>query len=170
MVSIEPITPALTETFRQVRLSALQESPAAFGSTYAEESKLSNGEWQRRAEQCSGDKSVGYIAADGAQPCGIVACFIDSDALTAAHLVSMWVAPTYRSQGVGQLLVRNIFEWAEAHHVRTLILTVTSSNDRAIRFYERLGFVKTGNTEPYPNDPALFEYEMIYTFKDIQRC
>jgi len=27
-------------------------------------------------------------------------------------------------------------------------------------FYERLGFIRTGRTEPYPNDPALIEYEM----------
>ena len=37
---------------------------------------------------------------------------------------------------------------------------VTSSNDAAIRFYERLGFAKTGRVQPYPNDGALVEYEM----------
>jgi len=41
-----------------------------------------------------------------------------------------------------------------------LLLMVTSNNDPAIRFYERLGFTKTGRTEPYPNDPNIFEYEM----------
>jgi ribosomal protein S18 acetylase RimI-like enzyme len=45
--------------------------------------------------------------------------------------------------------------------VYELILTVTSVNHGAIRFYERLGFRKTGKTEPYPNDPAIFEYEML---------
>ncbi|KAI9129645.1 N-acetyltransferase [Acaryochloris sp. CCMEE 5410] len=170
MVSIEPITPASTVTFREVRLSALRESPSAFGSTYAEELKLSDVEWQQRAERCSGDNSVGYLAIDSGQPCGIVACFLHPEDLTSAHLASMWVTPNYRSKGVGQLLVRTVFKWIEAHHVITLILTVTSSNDRAIRFYERLGFVKTGNIEPYPNDPALFEYEMVRFFKDIQEC
>jgi len=38
---------------------------------------------------------------------------------------------------------------------------VTSNNERAIRFYERLGFAKTGRTEPYPNDLAIIEYEML---------
>jgi ribosomal protein S18 acetylase RimI-like enzyme len=37
---------------------------------------------------------------------------------------------------------------------------VTSRNDAAMRFYERLGFKRTGRTEPYPDDPALVEYEM----------
>ena len=37
---------------------------------------------------------------------------------------------------------------------------VTSANLAAISFYQRLGFIRTGRTEPYPNDPAIFEYEM----------
>jgi hypothetical protein len=28
-------------------------------------------------------------------------------------------------------------------------------------FYRRLGFEGTGRTEPYPNDPAVVEYEMV---------
>ena len=59
MVSIEPITAASTVTFREVRLSALKDSPTAFGSTYVEELKLSDVEWQQRAERCSGVNS-GY--------------------------------------------------------------------------------------------------------------
>ena len=167
MVSIEPITAASTVTFREVRLSALKDSPTAFGSTYVEELKLSDVEWQQRAERCSGDNSAGYLAIDGGQPCGIVACFLNPEELATAHLASMWVAPPYRRQGVGQLLLRTVFEWVEAHHVSKLFLMVTSNNDRAIRFYEHLGFMKTGNTEPYPNNPALFEYEMVRFFKDI---
>jgi ribosomal protein S18 acetylase RimI-like enzyme len=42
-----------------------------------------------------------------------------------------------------------------------LWLMVTSVNPGATRFYQRLGFCKTGKTEPYPNDPAIFEYEMM---------
>jgi ribosomal protein S18 acetylase RimI-like enzyme len=41
-----------------------------------------------------------------------------------------------------------------------LQLMVTSINEPAIGFYERLGFTRTGRTEPYPNDPTVIEYEM----------
>jgi ribosomal protein S18 acetylase RimI-like enzyme len=41
-----------------------------------------------------------------------------------------------------------------------LKLMVTSSNQPAIQFYERLGFTMTGRVQPYPNDPGLSEYEM----------
>jgi ribosomal protein S18 acetylase RimI-like enzyme len=43
---------------------------------------------------------------------------------------------------------------------RALQLMVTSNNEPATRFYERLGFTRTGRTEPYPNDPVVIEYEM----------
>ena len=38
---------------------------------------------------------------------------------------------------------------------------VTSNNDTAITFYRSLGFSFTGRSVPYPNDPDLFEREMM---------
>jgi len=72
----------------------------------------------------------------------------------------MWTAPTHRQRGVGQLLVDQILVWARARGVCSLQLMVTSNNEPAMRFYQRLGFTRTGRTEPYPNDPAVIEYEM----------
>jgi ribosomal protein S18 acetylase RimI-like enzyme len=52
---------------------------------------------------------------------------------------------------------------AREKNARAMYLMVTSNNEAAISFYESLRFEKTGHTEPYPNDPALIEYEMILT-------
>ena len=57
-------------------------------------------------------------------------------------------------------MVGTIIAWAESRNARALHLSVTNSNRAAIAFYQRIGFGMTGNTAPYPNDPALFEYEM----------
>jgi len=51
-------------------------------------------------------------------------------------------------------------KWARSRNARVLLLMVVSNNEAAIRFYERLGFTRTGRTQPYPNDPTLIEYEM----------
>jgi ribosomal protein S18 acetylase RimI-like enzyme len=72
----------------------------------------------------------------------------------------MWVAPSHRRRGVGGRLIDTIAAWAGDHGIRTLKLMVTNNNEAAIRFYQRLGFNATGNTQPYPNDPALLENEM----------
>jgi ribosomal protein S18 acetylase RimI-like enzyme len=57
-------------------------------------------------------------------------------------------------------VVDAVIAWAREERAQTVVLTVTSNNDTAMRFYEGLGFARTGRTEPYPNDPALCEYEM----------
>lgn len=75
----------------------------------------------------------------------------------------MWTAPTHRQQGVGRLLVGEVVGWARSRNANTMLLMVTSNNQPALAFYERLGFRKTGRTEPYPNDPMVLEMEMSRT-------
>ena len=87
--------------------------------------------------------------------------FVRDDDPTVVSLVSMWVAPTHRKQGVGKTLVSKIADWAKLQSVGTLQLLVTDKNGTAIDFYKKLGFELRGNTEPYPNDPDLVELEMI---------
>ena len=146
--------------FKDVRLRALQNTPTAFSSTYAEESKLTDTDWVKRATQWGSDKSIGYLAMDAGIACGIASGLLDHDDATRANLFSMWVAPTHRRLGIGRKLVDAIIDWARAQSARTLLLLVTSNNDGAIKFYQQLGFTLTGRTEPYANDPALSNYEM----------
>jgi ribosomal protein S18 acetylase RimI-like enzyme len=160
LIAIEPITPLNAFVFKAVRLRALQDAPHAFGSTYARESQFPDSEWLTRVERMNGERGAGFLAMDGETPCGIVGSFLDQNDPTRVHLVSMWTAPTHRQHGIGRLLVKEVVDWAYLRHARTLLLTVTSNNEPAIRFYERLGFTRTGRTEPYPNDPAVIEYEM----------
>jgi ribosomal protein S18 acetylase RimI-like enzyme len=97
---------------------------------------------------------------DAPHACGIAGSFLDQHDETRAHLISMWTAPTHRHRGIGRLLVNHVLNWARGHNTLILQLMVTSNNDPAIRFYQRLGFTPTGRTVPYPNDPAVIEYEM----------
>jgi ribosomal protein S18 acetylase RimI-like enzyme len=97
---------------------------------------------------------------DGDVGCGIAGALIESEDGRKATLVSMWTAPTHRKSGVGKMLVNAVLEWAETRGVKIVDLLVTGINDGAIRFYERLGFVKTGRTQAYPIDPTIREFEM----------
>jgi ribosomal protein S18 acetylase RimI-like enzyme len=170
MIQILPITADLVEPFREVRLRALQDAPLAFGSTYARESQLSDEEWRQRVGTWNGDRSVALLAWDGQRPCGIAAGYLHADRPSDAVLVSMWVAPTHRRQGIGHQLVEQVVAWAESKGATTVRLMVTSINDPAIAFYERLGFIKTGRSEPYPNDAELVEHEMaIHCVKFLHR-
>ena len=146
--------------FKDVRLRALSADPSAFGSTYADESRLTDAEWVALAVQRTSEGSTVRLAFVGDVACGIVGAFFDGSDRTSARLVSMWVAKERRGRGVGKALVDAVIAWALESGARTMVLTVTSNNDTATRFYEGLGFERTGRTEPYPNDPALFEHEM----------
>jgi ribosomal protein S18 acetylase RimI-like enzyme len=161
MVTLQLISPENRSFFRDVRLRALRDSPTAFGSTYAREVQLTDGDWSQRSHRWTSPGSIGYLAFDGERACGVVACYTEEENLLRGHIVSMWVDPDYRREGVGQLLIEGVRSWAVARGLRELKLMVTSVNMGAIRFYERLGFQMTGLTGPYPNAPSIFEHEMI---------
>ena len=169
VISIRPITTADVSAYRDVRLRALRDAPGAFGSTYARESQFTDAQWGERAHNLDGERAAGFLAFDGESPCGIAAGFIDPEDAARAHLVSMWVAPDHRGGGVADALVEAVASWAASRGVRTLRLNVTANNDRAIGFYRRIGFTLTGETEPYPNDPALFEHVMEREISRVKR-
>ncbi|HTV48793.1 MAG TPA: GNAT family N-acetyltransferase [Phycisphaerae bacterium] len=165
MTTLEQITPSNALVFKAVRLAALQDSPSAFGGTFAKESQLNDVDWLKRAAVWSNDRSVGYIVMDAGNACGIAAAFLDERDSLKAHLISMWVAPAYRRRGIGRLLIEAINTWACTRGAHMLQLMVTNNDNTAIEFYKRCGFSMTGNTEPYPNDPTLIEYEMSRLIK-----
>lgn len=160
MIRLDPITSQNVPLFREVRLRALRDTPSAFSSTYEEELRLTDADWLERALRWNREKGIGLLAMDGSLGCGIAGSFLDEDDGTRAQLISMWTDPAYRQQGVGRLLVNEIAGWARLRGADLLQLMVTSSNEAAMRFYQRLGFARTGRTEPYPNDSRLIEYEM----------
>ncbi|HTD54663.1 MAG TPA: GNAT family N-acetyltransferase [Silvibacterium sp.] len=160
MASLERINERNVWVYKAIRLRALQDSPTAFGSTYAREVQFPEAEWLRRAANMSGERGVGFLAMEKGAACGIVGALVDEDEADKAQVLSMWVAPESRRSGVGSDLIEAVRGWSRSRRVRTLILRVTSCNQGAIEFYARCGFTMTRNTEPYPNDSSLVEYEM----------
>jgi ribosomal protein S18 acetylase RimI-like enzyme len=160
LIAIEPITPLNTFLFKSVRLRALQDAPHALGSTYAEEFQLTDSDWIQRVERWNGESGAGFLAMDEDTACGIAGSFLDHSDATRAYLISMCTAPTHRQLGIGRLLVNGVLTWARGRNARVLLLMVTSNNESATRFYQRLGFTRTGRTEFYPNDTVVTEHEM----------
>ncbi|GEN53051.1 GNAT family N-acetyltransferase [Halobacillus faecis] len=54
------------------------------------------------------------------------------------------VLKEFHGQGVAKELFNRLFQWAEEKGVTRLELTVMVHNERAVRFYERMGFEKEG--------------------------
>jgi GNAT superfamily N-acetyltransferase len=129
---------------RALRLRALADAPDAFGATLADAEAEPDEAWQERAEadrvtivaEVEG-RLVG-MAAGGTAPI---------DGSTAA-LYSMWVEPAQRGTGMAAAIVGAIVDWARRAGYQGLGLGVTTTNARAIAFYERLGFVDNGMRFP----------------------
>ena len=162
MTELVRISSKLTAEYKAVRLRALQDMPVAFGSRYEREARLTDEEWTARAARCSGGRDVGFLARCDGEYAGLALCFVEEEDAGVGQLISMWVAPEARRSGVGRMLIDAIVAWAAVERrLRTIKLMVTSVNGGAMEFYRRLGFERTGRMEPYPNDPAVVEYEMV---------
>ena len=165
MIFLRPVTRETALVFKDVRLRALRDEPFAFSSTYERESQFPDEEWISRTERWNGGTAIFYLAfdeADQERACGMVACYSEiEDGLQQGHVISMWVDPAYRRAGVGRLLIQALKDWARSRGLQALKLMVTSVNQGAIDFYDRLGFRMTGKTGRYPNDPRMHEHEMV---------
>ncbi|MGN6474721.1 MAG: GNAT family N-acetyltransferase [Mycobacteriales bacterium] len=158
---IRRITSNDLEAFRETRLRALADSPASFGSTYAEEAERSEEAWRDRVERAStGNDRAMFLAFDGAECVGL-AGGIEDDYDADRQLVSMWVAPAHRGTDIATELVEAVLGWAAEGGARTIALWVTRGNVRAQRFYERMGFRITGEVQPLPSDPCKDEIRMV---------
>lgn len=56
------------------------------------------------------------------------------------HVTQVCLLPTYRSHGIGEALIAATREELRRRKFRTLSLTVTEANNRAVGLYRRLGF------------------------------
>lgn len=146
---------------RDIRLAALQESPAAFGSTYDAEANRTDLEWTERAQRgAAGLDRITFFAIVNGQVVGLVGGYRPNSGGSSVELVSMWTTPAVRRIGVARALVGAVLEWARDVDATTLHLWVTRGNDPALRLYESMGFRQTGDSQPLPSDPARDELAM----------
>jgi ribosomal protein S18 acetylase RimI-like enzyme len=57
-----------------------------------------------------------------------------------AYCGFMYVDPAYRGQGINQLIIDALKAWAQSKNLTELRLDVYTTNDAAIRAYEKAGF------------------------------
>jgi ribosomal protein S18 acetylase RimI-like enzyme len=127
---------------RDLRLWALRDSPADFGSTYEKEAARTTADWQRWLSP-----GATFIFEDAAGAKGIAAGMHDEIDTAVVHLMAMWVSPALRGSGAADALVAAVFSWAKSEGAASVRLKVIQGNDRARGFYERIGFRTTGQEE-----------------------
>jgi ribosomal protein S18 acetylase RimI-like enzyme len=140
---------------KRVRLRALAEAPYAFGvGSYEEEAAYPDSYWHQLAAQVGGEdpkwqgRCVSFVVLDGEEACGAVTCYLCPRVSGRAYVTAAWIEPRYRGQGLGRQLVEAAMEWATAHGADHVRLWVDDTNPDAAEFYQALGFVATGESQP----------------------
>ncbi|MEY9964582.1 ribosomal protein S18 acetylase RimI-like enzyme [Streptacidiphilus sp. MAP12-16] len=153
------------ERCRTLRLQMLQDTPMAYLETYQDALDRPAEEWDSRAARNTKPGNTGYVAVDESTGAwvGAMHAYVPGDDPEIAWLVGVWVHPDHRGGklGVTDRLLDAVVAWSRTEPaVSRMLLEVHESNTRAIAYYERRGFVRTGRTTPYPLDPTACELEM----------
>lgn len=153
------------EEYRGLRLEMLADTPLAFGETLASAQRCGEAEWRMRSARGEASDRVLVAAIENSTGrwVGTMGGFVASGPdVVGPLLVGVYVTPDFRgrSHGVAAAMLHEIEEWA-AGVGRMLHLHVHEDNARALAFYEREGYRKTGKTEPYVLDPRQRELEMV---------
>ena len=119
------------QEWRSLRLKALADAPAAFGSGLSEWIDATDERWRSRVR----DVALNVIATLDNEPVGQVSAMNGSSA--AVELISMWVAPNARGMGVGDVLIDAIISWSAGQAASSVELSVKTPNLPARHLYER---------------------------------
>ena len=146
------VLPAQWESHRDLRLDMLAADPTAFWAVREDLVGLSEQQWREdvrgprhHLQARRGTEVLGGIAV---LPGGYTPDHVVPD--DQAQLVSLWVRPAARGQGVAPVLVRAAAREALRLGRPDLHLEVDDAQTAAIALYERLGFRATGARDPRP--------------------
>ena len=151
--TVRLLTPEDWQTYREIRLAMLHESPGAFGSRYSDAATFEEDTWRGRLTTC--DHHLAEVAGRAVGAAGLSV----EDGV--GDLIGMWVRPQARGRSVGALLVQAVLDRAAVLGCDRVRLDVVDGNGPARRLYERMGFVATGVVTAYENAPGGTESEMV---------
>jgi RimJ/RimL family protein N-acetyltransferase len=159
--TVHRVTAADAGRMRALRLEMLADSPLAFLETLAQAAARSHEDYRRRIVQAAtGDRLAQFVADPGGRLIGHAGGTVLPEEPDVTVVFAVYITPERRGSGVLAELVDAVARWSRAAGRPDLMLEVVVGNDRAVRAYERLGFVDTGARVPHPVIPTLTELQM----------
>jgi len=156
MITVRKVEADDWQALKQLRLEALQDTPDAFGSTYAESVTWPDQRWKTMAA----DWNYYFAESDG-QVVGMLSGSLHDHHPGTWWMFGMYVKPAFRGQGAAEALVERVGLWAKAQGACELYLHVTESVGRARAFYEKNGFVLNGERIIMDRDPSISLVTMV---------
>ncbi|MGY0216234.1 N-acetyltransferase family protein [Endozoicomonadaceae bacterium StTr2] len=144
------------QTYKNLRLQALQDSPDSFCTTYEQMVDATDEFWICRCQLKQGSSiMLPLIAELDGIPCGMAWAITSEVESGTAHIYQMWVSPQARGHGIARAMLEKMLTWAEKHQLEKLELSVTTTNRAAIALYESMGFETCGELVPLREHSAL---------------
>jgi ribosomal protein S18 acetylase RimI-like enzyme len=161
---IRTLAPHEGQTYRQVRLRALADSPDAFGSTLAEEQDRAPDAWAARlAAAAVSGRDYPLVAELAGAVVGLLWAKVDATDSAIVNIFQVWVAPEARGRGAAAALLGEAVSWARSKHARSVQLGVTCGDTAARRLYVRAGFADAGVPVLRRPGSPLYEQNMRLT-------
>lgn len=127
------------QTYREVRLRALADTPGAFVADQDTEAGYDEERWRDRMS-----RSARMVAERDGQVLGVVSVREDGKLFeSSAELFGLWVDQEVRGGGVANQLVQAAAQLAVSHGLRQLFCWVGTDNARAVAFNSSYGFRPT---------------------------
>ncbi len=159
-ITLRPVTSADAESFRQLRLEALQAHPAVYGSDYESQVQEPDQYWQSRVDRTLGSAEEAMVVAEAeGQMIGMTGIFRDRGVKVrhSATIISVYVRPEWRGNHITDGLIGLCLDWARQHGLLRARIAVITSNASAIRCYIRCGFTV------YGVEPAVILHNCVIT-------
>lgn len=134
------LKPTDANSYRRIRLEALQNSPEAFASSYEEE-KSRQVEKYMKSFQSKNSFTIG--AFENGKIFGIITLIKEPlfKLKHKANIVAMYVRPEKRGIGLGKYLLIEVIKKANIlEGIEQINLTVVTKNETAKRLYSSMGF------------------------------
>lgn len=132
------------DTYRKVRLAALEDAPQAFVAKAEEERGLDEDYWRsrmRRSQRLVAERDDEQVAVASLGQLG-------ADQPGVAELFGLWVHPDLRGKGVASMVVQAAAEAARKRGSSHLAYWVGTENGRAVAFASGYGFRPTDSRRP----------------------
>lgn len=147
---------------RGVRLRALEDAPYAFGETLEAALAKPVSDFEADAiRHSTSNRSASFLALEGSEAAGMIGAFFD-ETTGNPFICALWVTPTQRGTDLAQRLVAKAASWLFEQSAGSIFAWVVEDNSRAIAFYEKFGFIDSGQRQALPSN--IRAHERLYSY------
>lgn len=109
-----------------------------------------------RGELAAAHDAVLLVERSGEDRAVLASVWLEPRGADVWGLGSLTVSPALQNAGAGRRVLAQAEAWAAARGARTIRLRVIGVRTTLIEWYERRGYRRTGETEPFPHGDARF--------------